>query len=252
MKKVKLLVVICLILATILMCCACSATDNSITSEDGKWNYIENDDGTIQLTKVVEMTSELVIPKQVDGKIVSSIAEKFFVKINDGSSKKKFKDTYADNDVLESVIIEAEIKEIPNMAFYLCRKLSHVELPNSLEKINDFAFYGCIALEDIIIPENCKHLGAYSFRECSNLKNVTLNSSEIVNIGDKCFYMINNKASGDDQYYIIDGLKINVGDVDYSIETLEALRKKTRNNTYKYWQEYVKGGAVVSSFAVSE
>lgn len=246
MKALKFVIATCLIIVTLFTLCACSVKDNSVESADGMWRYVENDDGTVTLTKVVTMEKELVIPATVDGKTVSQISEKFFVIINDGSGKKKLKDTYSDNNILEKVVFEASLKEIPNMAFYLCKKLVVVEFPESLESIGAFSFFGCSSLEKIVLPENCKSIGEYAFRECGSLKDVCLNGSEIVNIGDKCFYMINEKASGDDQYYIIDGLKIHVGDVDYSIETLEALRKKTRNNSYKYWQEYVRANVVVN------
>lgn len=229
---------------------ACSEKDKSVLSKNGKWRYIENEDGTITLSKIVEMESVLVIPETVDGKTVSAISEKFFLVINDGSQKKKLKDTYSDNNILEKVIFEADIKEIPNMAFYICKKLTEVKLPDSLEKIGSFVFFGCNSLTQIEIPENCKSIGEYAFRECSSLVSVTLKSKEIVNIGEKCFYMVNEKASGDDQYYIIDNLKITVDEsVDYSLETLEKLRKETRNNSYKYWQEYVRANVIVSKLA---
>lgn len=246
MKALKFIVATCLIIVSLFAFCSCAVKDNSVESADGAWRYVENSDGTITLTKVVKMEKELLIPAKVDGKTVSAISEKFFVIINDGSEQKKLKDTYAENNVLEKVVFEAEIKEIPNMAFYLCKKLAVVELPESLEKIGAFTFFGCDSLKEIVLPEKCNSIGEYAFRECGALKDVYLKNSEIVNIGDKCFYMINEKASGDDQYYIIEGLKIHVEGVDYSIETLESLRKKTRNNSYKYWQEYVKAGVVVS------
>lgn len=251
MRNFKLIIVFLLIVATVLACCACSQVDNSITSEDGKWKYIENNDGTITISSVVEMEESLTIPSTVDGKVVSAISEKFFVIINDGSSSKKLKDTYANNEVLKEVIFEANIKEIPNMAFYLCSSLVSVQLPSSLEKIGDFTFYGCESLKEITLPENCKSIGGYAFRECSSLETVTIKSSEIINIGDKCFYMIDEKERDDDQYYIISGLNIVVGNVDYSFATLETLRKQTRNNSYKYWQEYVKANVVVSDYSAN-
>ena len=246
MKKLILVIAACLIIVSLFTFCSCAVKDNSVESADGMWRYVENGDGTITLTETLGMEQELVIPATVDGKRVSAISEKFFVIINDGSKKKKLKDTYSDNNILEKVVFEAKLTEIPNMAFYLCRKLKDVYFPETLEKIGAFAFYGCSSLEDIAIPKSCNSIGEYAFRECGALKDVYLESEKIVDIGDKCFYMVNEKASGDDQYYIIDGLKIHVRDVDYSIETLEALRKKTRNNSYKYWQEYVKKGVILN------
>ena len=247
MKKILLVIVALVTCLPLIFCFGCKTEDNQITSADGKWKYIESEDGTICVTAVCDMQEDIVIPEQIDGKTVSSLGAKLFVIINDGSESKKLEGVYDDNDILKTVTIQASIKEIPNMCFYLCRNLSEVNFPSSLEKVCDFAFYGCKSLENIIFPENCKSLGAYTFRECERLKNVVIQSETVPQIGDKCFYMVNQKASGDDQYYVISNLKIKVRDISlYSVEKLEAERKSTRNNSYKYWQEYVNANVVVA------
>lgn len=251
MKKCILIIAIIILALSAVFCTGCTAEDNSVLSEDGCWRYIVNEDNTITLSAIVEMKSEIVIPETIDGYTVSSLSDKLFVLIDDGRTDKKYEGVYADNNTLTSVTINAKVKEIPNMCFYICRKLSVVNLPNSLEKINDFAFYGCNSLEKIVLPESCVSLGSYTFRECSKLNEVIIECASIPDIGDKCFYMVDNKASDDDQYYIISNLKIVVKDIAvYGIDNLESLRKETRNNSYKYWQEYVNAGVV--SIGVSE
>lgn len=247
MKKSLLIIVALVVCLPLILCFGCSTEDNQITSGDGMWKYIENEDGTICITSICDMQENIVIPEQIDGKTVSALGEKLFVIINNGSSSKQLEGVYDDNNVLKSVTINAKIKEIPNMCFYLCRVLEVVNLPETLEKVSDFAFYGCSALQNITFPEKCSALGAYTFRECPKLQEVVIESGSVPQIGDKCFYMVNTKASGDDQYYIIPGLQIKVKDlVLYSIDNLESERKATRNNSYKYWQEYVRANVVVN------
>lgn len=251
MKKCILIIATIILALSAVFCTGCTVEDNSVLSEDGCWRYIVNEDETITLSAIVEMKSEIVIPETIDGYTVTSLSDKLFVLIDDGSADKKYEGVYADNNILTSVTINAKVKEIPNMCFYICRKLSVVNLPDSLEKINDFAFYGCNSLEKIALPESCVSLGSYTFRECSKLNEVSIEYASIPDIGDKCFYMVDNKASDDDQYYIIPNLKIVVKDIAvYGIDNLESLRKETRNNSYKYWQEYVNAGVV--SIGVSE
>lgn len=251
MKKYIVIIAITILVLSATLCTGCTVVDNSILSEDGCWRYIINEDNSITLSAIVEMKSEIVIPETIDGYTVSSLSDKLFVLIDDGTADKKYEGVYADNNILTSVTINAKVKEIPNMCFYICRKLSVVNLPDSLEKINDFAFYGCNSLEKITLPESCVSLGSYTFRECSKLSEVSIKCNSIPDIGDKCFYMVDNKASDDDQYYIIPNLKIEVNDIAvYGIDNLESLRKETRNNSYKYWQEYVNAGVV--SIGISE
>lgn len=247
MKRSIFIIATIIFTFTAVFCTGCTVVDNSVLSEDGCWRYEINADDTICITGIVEMKSEIVIPEAIDGHTVSALSDKLFVLIDDGAENKKYKGVYADNNVLTSVTINAKIKEIPNMCFYICRNLTVVNLPNTLESIKDFAFYGCNSLEKIILPESCNSLGAYTFRECGKLNEVVIKSNNIPDIGDKCFYMVDNKASDDEQYYIIPELKIIVDDINaYSIDKLEELRKDTRNNSYKYWKEYVNADKVVS------
>lgn len=245
MKKSLLVIVALVVCLPLILCFGCSTEDNQITSSDGMWKYIENEDGTITLTSICDMQENVVIPEQIDGKTISALGEKLFVIINDGSSSKQLDGVYDDNNVLKTVTINAEIKEIPNMCFYLCRSLENIILPETLEKVSDFAFYGCNTLTSITLPEKCSSLGAYTFRECGKLREVVIESGSVPKIGDKCFYMVNTKASGDDQYFIISDLQIKVKDVSlYSIDNLEKERKATRDSSYKYWQEYVSANVV--------
>ncbi len=247
MKRGILILAILIFVLSAVFCTGCTVVDNSVLSDDGFWRYEINEDNTICVTGIVEMRSEIVIPEEIDGYAVSALSDKLFVLIDDGVENKKFEGVYADNNVLTSVTINAKIKEIPNMCFYICKKLTVVNLPDTLERINDFAFYGCNSLEKIILPESCNSLGAYTFRECGKLNEVVIKSNNIPDIGDKCFYMVDNKASDDEQYYIIPELNIVVDDINaYNIDKLEELRKDTRNNSYKYWKEYVNADKVVS------
>ncbi len=66
-------------------------------------------------------------------------------------------------------------------------------------------------------------------------------------IGDKCFYMVDNKSDDDDQYYVIPDLQIRVANVAlYDSEAIEAERRKTKNNDYRYWIDYIERDMIVS------
>lgn len=245
----KCLIGVLTVLLFVFIFSGCSTTVEYIqsTEYDGAWSYLENDDGTITLYGYNKKDSVVTIPQSIDGKAVSALGDKLFVCINDGSEKKSMKGVYEDNTYLEKVIIEANVKEIPNMAFYICRNLKEIQLNDGLEKIGDFAFYGCKSLTELVLPESFNSIGAYSFRDCVALKKVVINSTadDVIAIGDKAFYIINEESDDDDQYEIIDGLTILVKNISlYNSSDLESKRRETKNYTYKYWQEYIDAGIV--------
>ncbi len=62
-------------------------------------------------------------------------------------------------------------------AFYDCRSLKTVSLPNDLINIGDEAFAGCDELETINIPTKVKNIGSLVFYNDRALKNVTMPDS---------------------------------------------------------------------------
>lgn len=78
-----------------------------------------------------------------------------------------------------SVVIPAEMEGMPvtvigNFAFYECRKLVKVTLPDSLEGIGHAAFEGCTSLKEITIPEGVTDLGGNAFYRCRNLRSIVI------------------------------------------------------------------------------
>ena len=84
---------------------------------------------------------------------------------------------YLGND--ENVVIPKEIDghivvEIDEAAFWKCRTIKSIRIPNSVDKIGDSAFYGCSSLETIKLPEFVVKLGERAFYDCSSLKSVKI------------------------------------------------------------------------------
>lgn len=55
------------------------------------------------------------------------------------------------------------IQGIEDLAFYGCRRLKYINLPETLQKIGDMAFYGCSGLKDIHFPQTLKEIGKLAF-----------------------------------------------------------------------------------------
>lgn len=69
---------------------------------------------------------------------------------------------------LEFVRIDCDIAEICEDAFYDCKKLKKVQIPEAVTKIGKYAFSGCESLEEISLPRvEIIEMGAFS--RCHNL-----------------------------------------------------------------------------------
>jgi hypothetical protein len=55
---------------------------------------------------------------------------------------------------------------------------------NRITKVGAYAFYGCKALEVVDLP-NVTNVGSYAFSGCNNIK--TINLPEVTNLGEKAF-----------------------------------------------------------------
>lgn len=87
-----------------------------------------------------------------------------------------------------------EIKEgtvcIADMAFYDCRSLKSVVIPDTVKYIGNYAFCNCYNLASANIPTATVSIGASAFDNC-NLKSVTIPAS-VTAIGEGAFSNCNN------------------------------------------------------------
>ena len=93
---------------------------------------------------------------------------------------------YACKD-LTKVSIPNSVTSIGNRAFFGCSKLTEVIIGNSVTEIGDSAFNACNSLIEVNIPNSVTAIGAYAFSDCFALKSVTIPNS-ITEIKDYAFY----------------------------------------------------------------
>ena len=116
------------------------------------------------------VTGVVTIPSNANGyKVVSISDEAFYVCRN-----------------ITTVIIPNDIVSIGASAFYYCDNLDSIILPNSLESIGRGAFRNCSNLKTVIIPNNVTTIGEFAFYDCSSLTSVTIPDS-VTSIGDGVF-----------------------------------------------------------------
>ena len=106
------------------------------------------------------------------------------------------------------------VKRIGPCAFYACRNITCVTIPDNIEIIDSSAFRWCVNLSNVGISSSVKRIGPDCFRNCTNLRNFYMpNNLQIISNG--AF-----RASGLMTIFLPEGLK-EVG--EYAFEGCKSL-----------------------------
>ena len=128
--------------------------------------------------------AQIEIPDSIEGMAVTGIGEKCF----------------HEHTEIETVVFPATLETIGYQAFYGCKNLKQLDLPEGLRTIEGWAFahsgltdvvlpasvtklgygafYSCISLVSAVLPEQVDDLGENTFRLCYRLKTVTITAPE--------------------------------------------------------------------------
>ena len=117
---------------------------------------------------------------------------------------------------LTSVEIPDSVTEIGGSAFYGCSGLTTLTIGNGVTEIGDYAFYGCSGLTTVTIGNGVKEIGERAFLNCSGLTTVDIPDS-VTKIGDSAFFGCSGLTTltigkgvteiGDDAFYECSNLK---------------------------------------------
>ena len=109
----------------------------SQASSQGFYEYRLLADGTVEITKVSDECADKMIPAELDGKTVSSIAENAFT----GCLK------------LKDVVIPEGVTSVGNYAFGWCYNLTSVTIPDSVTFFGEGVFESCMKMKSISISK---------------------------------------------------------------------------------------------------
>ena len=87
---------------------------------------------------------------------------------------------------LTSVTIPNTVTTISGYAFYYCMGLTSVVIPNSVTTIGNNAFWLCLNLREAIIPNSVTTIGSMAFRNCTEMTRVVIGKN-VASIGSTCF-----------------------------------------------------------------
>ena len=72
--------------------------------------------------------------------------------------------------------IDCNVTSIGNDAFYECKYLTNITIPQNVTSIGDEAFCGCNNLKNIEIPNSVVFIGEYVFEDCFRLESIIVES----------------------------------------------------------------------------
>ncbi|MCL2813959.1 MAG: leucine-rich repeat protein [Oscillospiraceae bacterium] len=129
------------------------------------------DTETGEITGFLGALTIVDIPDAIDGIPVISIGDSAFYNCR----------------TLTQIILPDGLKSIGERAFYNCENLTEINIPAGVSKIGDRTFYNCGKLAIITIPDGLEAIGEYAFYNCDSLTSVDIPEGVIV-IENYVFY----------------------------------------------------------------
>ena len=142
-----------------------SSNNGSLSSNEGTYGleYYPLPDGTYAVSAgTTKYLEEIVIPKEYNGKAVSTILPNAF----------------DSNSNLKNITIPDSVTSIGDAAFSGCTSLASIEIPDSVTSIGNYAFRDCSSLTSVEIGDSVTSIGSYAFSGCTSLEAVYI--SDIV------------------------------------------------------------------------
>lgn len=128
-------------------------------------------DGQVTITSCDMLASGvLVVPAEIEGYPVTTIGEKAFYNCRQ----------------LTKIVIPDSVTSIGVSAFYYCMGLTDIVISKNITSIPETAFQSCTSLKSVQIPDNITTIGKKAFRNCTSLMDVTLSAS-LNSIGEYAF-----------------------------------------------------------------
>lgn len=87
---------------------------------------------------------------------------------------------------IPETVEDSPVTEIRDNAFFRCKTLRQISLPEGITEIGHHAFYECTSLESIVLPAALTEIGMGAFNGCTSLSAVSLPES-LKALPDSCF-----------------------------------------------------------------
>lgn len=137
------------------------------------WEH--TDEGGVRLFRVYGQTSEVYVPKQIEGYPVTEIGAYCFAgRAPMKKCENRTRYDAASGEVSYSEDFSAEEAETAVLRELSGRAVGRVVLPDSVQKIGSYAFYQCTELTQISIGSGVREVGGDAFMNCHKMHEMTV------------------------------------------------------------------------------
>lgn len=156
MKKKLLAVffIVAMVIACMFALGGCNNAGSVNTANDVLRYMLNEDEKSYYVSGVAGSPKEVSIAKEYNGLPVTDIGERAFFYCRG----------------LTKIIIPDSVTRIGDSAFESCYELTNIEIPDSVISIGDYAFAGCGTLRNLIIPDSVNSIGEGTFNSCESLQ----------------------------------------------------------------------------------
>ena len=146
-----------------------NADPTTPTAMNKIWGWNTREDGTLLITGYKGNETVIKVPSRIGKDTVTAIGEYAF------SPRAKFihEDQRELRKNITEVLLPDSITEIGEFAFYQCKALRNVNIPEKLREIPK-GMLDITGIEEIDISGNVKKIGAVAFYACQDLKRAVL------------------------------------------------------------------------------
>ena len=130
----------------------------------------ELNDGGASLLRYQGKEENVVLPDSFDGRPLTALADNAFY----------------DCKKLVSVTIPESVASVGSGCFKNCVSLKSVRLPEKLASLGDYAFALCKELEGVSLPETLTTIGVAGLRNCNKITTIAIPAS-VTSIGEDAF-----------------------------------------------------------------
>ena len=141
--------------------------------------------GIQEVSWLPDNVSEMTISISENNPYLATDSKAIFAKSNGELSVSKYisaATTYS----IPSAVDDLSVTSIGDSAFYRCRGLTSITIPDSVKSIRNYAFSGCTGLTSVTIGNGVTSIGQRVFWVCSGLTSITIPDS-VTSIGGSAF-----------------------------------------------------------------
>ena len=150
-----------------------NAAPDSVTAMKQIWSFKKRADrqqvdldGTLVITGYRGSRTEVIVPERIGKNVVAAIGDHAFCPF----APRVTVEIRSAREAITKITLPDTVREIGSAAFWGCKSLASVNIPEGVEKLRDNAFADCVSLERITIPGSVKVIERRAIYGCTALR----------------------------------------------------------------------------------